>query len=216
MKDVNQVLQNLRGSYLGANFDIEDTDVNPSLQFEKWLKEAINAGCDEPNAFVLSTLEGNKPRARVLLLKGLHQEKFVFYTNYASAKGREIKQNDNVALTFLWLPLQRQVRIEGKISLVDAATADEYFMIRPRGSQLGAIASPQSQKIASRQELEQRFQQVEKQYAGQDKIQRPANWGGYAVTPDYYEFWQGRSNRMHDRISYELQDGKWQRYRLAP
>lgn len=216
MDSVNEVLQNLRGSYLGAKFDIENTDKNPAVQFEQWMKEAISAFCDEPNAFVLSTIAQGKPRGRVLLLKGLQNEKFFFYTNYESAKAGEIKSNDNVCLTFLWLPLHRQVRIEGKVALLDSHSSDDYFQTRPRGSQIGAIASPQSQQIAGRQELERRFMEVEKQFSGQEKIKRPDNWGGYAVTPEYYEFWQGRSNRMHDRISYGPTKSGWERYRLAP
>jgi pyridoxamine 5'-phosphate oxidase len=216
MENVNEVLQNLRGSYLGAKFDLKDADHDPVVQFEKWLKEAISSLCDEPNAFTLSTVSGMRPRGRVVLLKGITQNKFVFYTNYGSAKGNEIRNNDLVALTFLWLPLQRQVRIEGRVTMVDPEASDAYFKIRPRGSQIGAIASPQSQKISTREELEQRFLQVAAELEGQDSITRPTSWGGYQVTPDYFEFWQGRSNRLHDRISYELTAEGWQRYRLAP
>jgi pyridoxamine 5'-phosphate oxidase len=180
------------------------------------LKEAINGQCDEPNAFTLSTVSHNKPRGRVLLLKGLHQGDFVFYTNYSSAKGQEMETNSHVAMTFLWLPLQRQVRIEGTVTKVDAALSDDYFSKRPRGSQLGAIASPQSQKVSSRQVLEKLFSEVQSNFGDNKPLKRPESWGGYALSPEYIEFWQGRDNRMHDRIAYEKENGLWTLSRLAP
>lgn len=213
--DINQTLENLRGTYLDAKFDIDDCHADPIIQFDKWLENAVTSKCDEPNAFVLSTVLENQPRARVLLLKGIHEGHFVFYTNYDSAKGKEINLNDKVAMTFLWLPLHRQIRIEGVVSKVDPSLSDEYFHKRPRGSQLGAVASPQSQKVNSREQLEKFFHSAEEKFKNQD-IPRPANWGGYGLEPTYIEFWQGRNNRMHDRICYEKSDSGWQRYRLAP
>ncbi|MBA2404233.1 MAG: pyridoxamine 5'-phosphate oxidase [Bdellovibrionales bacterium] len=214
--NINETLENLRGSYRQAAFDITDCNSNPELQFDSWFENAVNSKCDEPNAFVLSTIADNRPRARVVLLKGIHQSKFIFYTNYSSAKGHELDNNANVALTFLWLPLQRQVRIEGTINKVDPHLSDDYFHKRPRGNQIGAIASPQSQKVSSRAELEKFFHEAEKNSTGQAVLLRPAHWGGYAIDPTYFEFWQGRDNRMHDRIVYEKNATGWTLSRLAP
>lgn len=214
--DLNQTLENLRGYYLDAKFDLADCSADPIEQFDQWLENAISTKCEEPNAFVLSTAKNSRPRARVLLLKGIHEGQFIFYTNYKSAKANEIAVNDRVAMTFLWLPLHRQIRIEGHISKVDSKTSEEYFHKRPRGSQLGAIASPQSQKMSSREELEKLFQEAALKFEGIDTLPRPTNWGGYEISPDYFEFWQGRPNRMHDRICYEKDSDKWERYRLAP
>lgn len=214
--DINQTLESLRVSYRKESLDIKDCRPDPLDQFDYWLKEAIQGQCDEPNAFTLSTVVENRPRARVLLLKGLHEGSFVFYTNYLSAKGKELDQNPIGAMTFLWLPLQRQVRIEGKITKVASSLSDDYFAKRPRGSQLGAIASPQSQKVASRELLEKMFSDVDEEYKSIPLPVRPEHWGGYALKPEYIEFWQGRDNRMHDRIAYEKQGEVWTLSRLAP
>jgi pyridoxamine 5'-phosphate oxidase len=214
--NINETLENLRVSYRKADFDINICNPDPGTQFDKWFKDAVNSKCDEPNAFVLSTIENNRPRARVVLLKGIHQGKFAFYTNYNSSKGKDVIHNSNVSMTFLWLPLQRQVRIEGTIQKIDASFSDEYFQKRPRGSQIGAIASPQSEKVSSRQELEKLFYDTEVKYSGQTELERPLHWGGYLITPSYFEFWQGRENRMHDRIIYENHAGGWSLNRLAP
>jgi pyridoxamine 5'-phosphate oxidase len=216
MNPVNATLESLRVSYQGAPFDIADCDTNPEIQYNAWLKEALNAQIEEPNAFVLSTVTKDlRPRARVLLLKGIHDHQFVFYTNYDSDKGHEIENNPRASLTFLWLPLGRQIRIEGVLKKVDASLSDDYFQKRPRGSQIGAIASPQSRKIPSRAELEKYFKDAEAKFS-QAELPRPSNWGGYGLVPDYYEFWQGRDNRMHDRISYAKTVDGWTRSRLAP
>jgi pyridoxamine 5'-phosphate oxidase len=217
MTKINSTLENLRVSYQLSSLDINDCDGSPFNQFQHWMNEAIQAECDEPNAFVLSTLgPGGFPRARVVLLKGLEEQNFIFYTNYQSAKGNEIKLHDKVALTFLWLPLQRQVRIEGVVSKVSRLKSVEYFEKRPRGSQIGAIASPQSQLIKSKKELEDLFFEVEKSHSDSDKLKCPDHWGGYAIKPVYFEFWQGRPNRMHDRICYEVNGEHWSKFRLAP
>jgi len=213
---INQTLENLRGSYRNASFDISDANSRPEIQFDSWFKDAVATECDEPNAFVLSTVFNGQPRARVVLLKGIHNENFAFYTNYNSAKGAELANNSHVAMTFLWLPLQRQIRIEGTLQKIDPAFSDEYFQKRPRGNQIGAIASPQSQKVASRHELEKLFMDADKQYSNQAEIKRPEHWGGYTITPTYFEFWQGRENRMHDRIIYEKNSQGWHLSRLAP
>jgi pyridoxamine 5'-phosphate oxidase len=212
----NQTLENLRVSYSDETFDISDCQVDPMAQFDKWLEHAIETKCDEPNAFVLSTIEDNKPHARVVLLKGFHQKEFVFYTNYQSAKASNIATNTNVAMTFLWLPLQRQVRVEGTISKVSDDISEDYFHKRPRGSQLGAIASPQSSKVSGREELEKLFRDAEAKYEGLEKLPRPAHWGGYRINPTYIEFWQGRNNRLHDRICCARKGSSWELHRLAP
>ena len=214
--NLTESLENLRISYQHSSLDTTDCPDNPFAQFEKWLQEAMNAKCDEPNTFVLSTVSENRPRSRVVLLKGLSPQGPIFYTNYESHKGQEIDQNKNVAMNFLWLPLQRQIRIEGTISLIDEKTSDDYFKKRPRGSQLGAIASPQSAKIESRKILEKTFQEVEEKFSQTSSLIRPRNWGGYVVEPRYFEFWQGRENRLHDRICYERSEKGWEIFRLAP
>lgn len=214
--DLNETLENLRVSYSGSRLDIEDCDNDPVIQFDKWLEQAITSKCDEPNAFVLSTVNKGRPRGRVLLLKGVHENDFVFYTNYSSAKGHEMAVEDKIAMTFLWLPLQRQVRIEGTVTKVTDHMSDDYFHKRPRGSQIGAIASPQSSKVADRATLEKMFHEAELKFEGVEILPRPQHWGGYMVTPTYVEFWQGRQNRMHDRICYERVNGNWDRYRVAP
>lgn len=214
--NMNETLENLRGSYRKAALDINDCDQNPEHQFDNWFKNAVIGECDEPNAFTLSTVSGERPRARVVLLKGIHEGKLVFYTNYNSAKGSELAHNSHVAMTFLWLPLQRQIRIEGTVQKVDSLLSDDYFAKRPRGSQIGAIASPQSQKVASREELEDLFLVAEANASGKPELNRPLHWGGFAVDPAYFEFWQGRDNRMHDRIAYEKIAGVWNLSRLAP
>jgi pyridoxamine 5'-phosphate oxidase len=215
-KKINETLQNLRVRYKLSALDIEDCDSDPIEQFDKWLEHAIETHCDEPNAFVLSTIHENKPRARVLLLKGIENGKLIFYTNYESAKGQELADNPNASMTFLWLPLHRQVRIEGKISKIGPDESDTYFHKRPRGSQLGAIASPQSRKVSSRAELEKMFHNAEEKFKSIKLLPRPSHWGGYALSPEYFEYWQGRDNRMHDRIGYSPKDGSWEKFRLAP
>lgn len=214
--DVTETLQNLRERYSNSSFDLKDCSPDPCDQIALWVQDAISGKCDEPNAFILSTCVDGKPRARVVLLKGLKNGKLYFYTNYQSAKGHEIEKNDSVAMTFLWLPLQRQVRVEGKVSFATPEESEEYFSKRPRGSQLGAIASPQSRKVQDRSELEKWFHDSEEKYRNIEKLPRPSSWGGYTITPDYFEFWQGRDNRMHDRISYKKINNGWEMYRLAP
>jgi pyridoxamine 5'-phosphate oxidase len=213
---INETLESLRVSYQASSLDAKDCDSDPLIQFDQWLQQAILSKCDEPNSFILSTVKNYRPRGRVVLLKGIHNSEFVFYTNYKSAKGDEIEKNENVALTFLWLPLQRQVRIEGKVTKVPETLSDDYFEKRPRGSQIGAIASPQSTILESRKSLEELFLRAEEKFEGEEKLPRPNHWGGYGITPDYIEFWQGRPNRMHDRICYEKDLDQWKIYRLAP
>ena len=190
----------------------ETCDSNPIRQFEKWLEDAQAADLKEPTAMVLSTAG---PSARVVLLKEVTDGGFVFYTNYESRKGQELKTNPNCALTFYWAELERQVRIEGRAEPVAREKSEEYFKSRPRVSQLGALASRQSAVIASRAELEERVNELDRRYA--ENIPIPENWGGYCVRPDKIEFWQGRANRLHDRIVFQRKgEGEWRIERLSP
>ncbi|SFF87339.1 Pyridoxamine 5'-phosphate oxidase [Pontibacter chinhatensis] len=190
---------------------------HPIEQFKVWLQEAIEAQAEEPTALVLSTVNAaGKPSARVVLLKGVDAQGFSFYTNYNSRKGQELDQHPYASLTFFWPALERQVRIEGKVGRVSPQESDAYFHSRPRGSQIGAWVSPQSQVIPSRQVLEQREMELAEEFAGTELVPRPEHWGGFRLEPDYVEFWQGRPSRLHDRIAYELENGIWQVKRLAP
>lgn len=210
-------IADIRTNYSKQALTEASVAANPIQQFQTWLQEALQAQVEEPTALVLSTVnEAGRPAARVVLLKGVDQQGFTFFTNYESRKGHELAANPHASLTFFWPALERQVRIEGKVVKVDPKLSDSYFHSRPRASQLGAWASPQSQVIEAREVLEQREQQVESQFSGLEQVPRPEHWGGYCLVPDYLEFWQGRPSRLHDRIVYELQGNNWQVKRLAP
>ncbi|HRK54175.1 MAG TPA: pyridoxamine 5'-phosphate oxidase [Cyclobacteriaceae bacterium] len=212
-----KVISEIRTDYSKATLDINSVDKNPIIQFQKWFEQAIASQALEPNAMNLATLsEKGRPTSRIVLLKGIENEQFIFYTNYQSQKGRELELNPACALNFFWPELERQVRIEGVVSRVSADASDSYFQSRPRSSQVGAWASPQSTLIKERSILEERVVQIEKKYKDLKVLPRPKQWGGYGVTPFEIEFWQGRPNRLHDRIVYTLVDGKWKINRLAP
>lgn len=200
-----------------SELDERNVDANPIRQFQLWFNEAVGRGLPLAEAMTLCTATNDgKPSARMVLLKGVAESGFVFYTNYRSRKARELDENPFAALVFYWEPLERQVRVEGQAARISAAESDKYFQTRPRESQLGAIASPQSDVIESREMLEQEFQVLEEKY-GDQAIERPAHWGGYRLVPERIEFWKGRPGRLHDRLLYELQaDGSWNRSRLAP
>lgn len=209
----------LRQEYALGSLNEADVDPDPIRQFQRWLDEALKAELPEPNAFTLATADRTgRPFARVVLLKDCDAEGFVFYTNYRSDKGRQLGENPHAALAFLWLELERQVRVEGIVSKVSAAESEAYFHTRPRESRLGALASRQSQIVADRQTLDTRFAQLAAQYPeGDDNIPMPNQWGGYRVKPEMLEFWQGRHGRMHDRLRYVRQrEGGWLLERLEP
>jgi pyridoxamine 5'-phosphate oxidase len=208
-------IAHLRQDYALRSLDEGDVDADPLLQFGKWLDDAIRAEALEPTAMNLSTVDARgRPAGRIMLLKGVDDRGFVFFTNYGSRKGRDLEAHPAAALTFLWKELERQVRVEGTIEKVDAAESDEYYLVRPLGSRIGAWASPQSEVVADRAWLEKRVDEFAAKYG--ENPPRPPHWGGYRVVPDCLEFWQGRQSRLHDRIAYRLENGKWTLGRLAP
>jgi pyridoxamine 5'-phosphate oxidase len=207
----------LRRDYSRQTLLESNAEANPFLQFQHWFTQALNAQVIEPNAMTLATItpEG-RPAARIVLLKDFDERGFVFYSNFQSRKGQEMAQTPAAALVFWWGELERQVRIEGSITLVSKTEADAYFQSRPRGSQLGAWVSSQSQVIENRAVLENRLDQLEQDYRD-TPIPRPPHWGGYRLVPSYFEFWQGRSNRLHDRLCYrQTTSNAWKVERLSP
>ena len=202
---------------MGA-FGKENCETNPIVQFEKWFIESQTIESKEPNAMTLSTATAEgRPSARVVLLKEVSDAGFVFYTNYSSRKARDLETNPSCALTFYWSDLERQVRVEGKAVRVDRQQSEAYFRSRPRGSKLGAWASHQSEPITGRQMLESKLSELEARYAGVEDIPVPEFWGGYRVIPERIEFWQGRPNRLHDRILYRRKgETEWIIERLSP
>lgn len=214
---MNISVADLRQNYTRAGLSEADAAPNPFQQFSIWFAEAVSAQIIEPNAMTLATVdaEGN-PSARMVLLKGFDDRGFVFYTNYESCKGEQLKSNPSAALVFWWAELERQVRIEGKVERVSDRESDEYFHSRPRNSQLGAWVSRQSEVIDSREVLEKRLAQLEREYADKN-LPRPSHWGGFCLIPNTIEFWQGRPSRLHDRLRYRLlEDDSWVRERLSP
>jgi pyridoxamine 5'-phosphate oxidase len=213
MRNISQI----RKEYMMETLEEHQVAANPLEQFERWWDNAINSSIDEINAMTLATVnENGLPDARVVLLKGYGQEGFVFFTNYQSAKGRQLDAHPYACLVFYWKELERQVRIEGRVSRISEKESDHYFSSRPEGSKIGAWASPQSQVIPDRHFLERLASDAGHRFEGRF-VERPRHWGGYCVVPDRVEFWQGRASRLHDRIRYSHDEtGLWKIERLAP
>lgn len=210
-------IADLRRNYSLESLSEVDVLSDPLEQFKRWFEEALNSQLPEPNAMTLATATPDGlPSARTVLLKGLEAGGFVFYTNYESRKGRELDGNPHAALLFTWLELERQIRIEGRVEKVSEETSNDYFRSRPKGSQIGAWASPQSHVISGREVLEEKIQELTETFKHDDELPLPPFWGGYVVKPVLLEFWQGRENRLHDRILYTLKGQHWNVERLAP
>lgn len=203
-----------RKSYEKHSLEVEDLKATPHEMLEFWLSEVEEL--HDFNAMVVSSVDASgQPHSRVVLLRGVNEEGLKFYTNYSSHKGQELEQNNKVALNFFWPTVERQVRVEGELHKLSDAESDAYFNSRPRESQIGAWVSPQSSIIESREILNERFREFTDKFEGHP-VPRPAHWGGYIIRPNFYEFWQGRPNRLHDRLTYRLHDGAWKISRMAP
>jgi len=218
MSDVKTQIQGLRKEYGDGGLEINEMLADPFAQFKQWFDTAVDAGLKEPNGMAVTTCNANgRPSTRIALLKHYDERGFVFYTNYNSRKGEEIASNPFGAMTFWWVDLERQIRIEGAFEKVSAAESDAYYNSRPRGSRLGAWVSPQSEPITNRNVLDERKSHYESQFPVGEPVPRPDHWGGYRLVPDRIEFWQGRPNRLHDRLRYvKLATSEWQIGRLAP
>lgn len=209
-------LARMRSEYARTGLEEAAAGDDPLALFGRWLDEAVTAELHEPNAMALATATSDgRPSVRIVLLKGLDDVGLTFFTNYDSRKGLELGANPQAAAVLLWHPLQRQVRVEGPVTRLDEADSDAYFASRPRGSQIGAVASPQSRRIAGREVLEERVAEVEKFFDG-TQVVRPPGWGGYRLGFESIEFWQGRQNRLHDRLRFIRRESSWSRERLAP
>jgi pyridoxamine 5'-phosphate oxidase len=208
-------LAEIRQEYMRAGLAEAQADADPLRQFERWMQDAVRAGVPLPNAMTLATVTAEgAPSARVVLLKGLERGGFVFYTNYLSRKGRELDARPAACLVFLWSDLERQVRVDGRVEKVTAEESDAYYASRPLGARLSARASAQSRPVDSRAALEALLEAEKQAHGGQPP--RPPHWGGYRVLPERIEFWQGRLDRLHDRLQYRRQGETWIRERLAP
>ena len=208
----------MRRDYTLAVLDESQVARNPFDQFERWLNEAINAGCPEPTSMSLATVDGSgpaaRPSSRIVLLKGMEGGGPVFFTNYDSRKGRELAANPHAALLFHWVEMEREVRVEGRVEKIPAAESDAYYATRPVKARIGAWASPQSETIASREVLERRLMDADARHGTNPA--RPPHWGGYRLVPAAFEFWQGRRDRLHDRIAFARESDGWRVARLAP
>lgn len=216
MSYLSEKIAQLRQEYAAEPLTKDSVNPNPFNQFEYWFKEALNAELLEPNAMTIATAtKEGIPSARTVLLKHFDDKGFTFYTNYGSKKSKEIEENPNAALLFAWIPLQRQVKIQGKVEKVSQAESLKYFMSRPKGSQLGAWVSEQSSVISSRSILANKLEEMKQKFQNKE-VPLPSFWGGYKVIPTIIEFWQGQPSRLHDRIQYSLENGEWKIERLAP
>ena len=210
------MLRDIRTNYQKFELNEETVNNDPILQLTAWLNDAIENQKADPTAMILSTIdrEGN-PESRVVLLKELKAEGLIFFTNYDSKKGQQITINPDVSVVFFWPELERQVRIKGKAEKISEEDSESYFLSRPLDSQLGAWASPQSQVIESRKVLDNNYAHFKQHFENQE-IKKPPHWGGFLIRPEYFEFWQGRSNRLHDRIAFQKSNEAWDIFRLAP
>ena len=216
MSELSDKIAQLRQEYSAEPLTKETVNTDPFTQFENWFKEALNAKLLEPNAMTLATVDKDfMPNARTVLLKHYDDKGFTFFTNYGSKKAKEIEENANAALLFTWLPLQRQIKIQGKVEKISTADSLKYFISRPPGSQLGAWVSEQSSIISSRSILSTKLDELKQKFKNKE-IPLPSFWGGYKVIPSLIEFWQGQSSRLHDRIQYKKVDNNWKIDRLAP
>jgi pyridoxamine 5'-phosphate oxidase len=215
---VSLSLEDLREEYKRGALDEVNCDPNPIGQFRRWMEEAQAAELKEPNAMTLATATAEgRPSGRIVLLKELLGDGFIFYTNYTSRKGREIEANPQVALTFYWAELERQVRVEGRITKVSREKSEAYFRGRPKGSRLGALVSHQSEILPSRKPLEAKLEELQLRYSDNGDVPAPDWWGGYCVRPEVIEFWQGRENRLHDRLLFRrTNESNWVIERLSP
>ncbi len=215
MSKITDHINQLREDFMKGSLNEVDIHKDPFTQFEIWLQQAIQSEMPEVQAMNLSTISDNKPSSRIVYLRRLNNHKFWFYGNYDSKKGKSLEENPNASLNFFWPELQRQIRIEGTVKKATKVNSDNYFNSRPLESQLGAWASAQSNKLSSRKKLENKLTELKKQFKGKE-VPRPEHWGGWVLTANYYEFWQGRKSRLHDRLIYELKDKNWEISRLAP
>lgn len=216
MTNLNDHISKLRHDFSKHSLDEKDADKDPFKQFEKWYKDASDAEVAQPHALTLSTVDpSGRPSSRILYLRHFSNEGFIFYTNYHSKKGKDIEQNPFAAMNFFWSELERQVRVEGELKKISEKKSDAYFSSRPRESQLGAWVSQQSTLLKSREEMEEKFKELENKYEGKT-VPRPPHWGGYILVPVLFEFWQGRPGRLHDRLRYCLDNNKWKIERLFP
>ena len=216
MENISDKILKIRSEYGDKALVKEDLNPDPIKQFESWLQNAIEIEASEPNAMAISTVDSqNNPRSRYVLFKNIVNDSLVFHSHYESAKAKEIENNPNVSGLFFWPEIYRQIRFEGVVSKASAEVSDEYFKSRPRGGQISAWASDQSEEIEDREILEQKIKELEKEFEGKE-IPRPKFWGGYLIDIHYWEFWQGRKNRTHDRFSYSKVDTEWKTVRLSP
>ena len=216
MDSISDKVKKIRVEYEDKPLNLEDLNQNPLEQFNTWFQIAIDAEVNEANAMAISTItQEGTPRSRYVLFKDIVDDKLVFYSDYQSSKGKEMDNNPNISGLFFWPELHRQIRLEGIISKTSDEVSDNYFASRPRGAQLSAIASSQSSEIKGRETVEEKIQELEKEFEGKE-IPRPEFWGGYLIDIHYWEFWQGRKNRTHDRFSYSKVDTEWKTVRLSP
>jgi pyridoxamine 5'-phosphate oxidase len=215
-EEVTNYINEVRRDFAQKELNESAVNENPFEQLGNWIEEAINAQILDPYAMVISTANiDGKPSSRVVYLRGIYNEGLVFYTNYNSQKGKDLIENPQIALNFFWGEVERQVRIEGEVEMYSAEGSDKYFDARPRESKIGAWVSSQSEEIASKEELTKRFEEFQQKFEGKE-VPRPPHWGGFLVKPNYFEFWQGRPSRLHDRIFYQKTESNWKLGRLMP